>query len=313
MKESLRDNKHRSGFGLIQALLAVALVSGAIFVFATLLNVLRMNKTGSLYTAAYKIAQEQIESLRGIPVSALATRTDADFLNVIYNQGTAGAVNDGFAPSGPNALFLSSSTSTLNLTLLPYDGVADFTFEASIKTTSAPQKIGLLFRARDINNYYFFYIKSDRIALEKKVNGTASALYEAFQTFNAGVWYKLKVVAAGNALSIYLNDTKIQDLADSSFSSGSFALANFDTPGNFDNVSFVYSEENRQWNFDDLSVGKMPAEWQRFGISDLPNGRGLLTISEPYGSADIKKIDATVLWTEKGKSQSVTISTLKTQ
>jgi hypothetical protein len=315
MKVSLRDNNYRfsKGFGLIQALLAVALVSGAIFVFATLFNILRLNKTGSLYTAAYKIAQEQMETAQTLPLASLTNRTNADFFNVIYNRGAAGAASDASAPSAPNALRLSSSTSTLNLALLPFSGIADFTFEASVKATGAPQKTGLLFRAQDTNNYYFFYIKSDKIALEKKVGGSASALYETFQTFNADTWYKLKVIAAGNAISLYLNDIKIQDITDASFSLGSFALANLNTPSDFDNVLFIYGGETHQWNFDNLSAGEIPSDWRRFGLYDLPGGRGTLTISEPYGTTDIKKIDVSVFWIEKGQNKSITISTLRTQ
>ncbi|MFH1193796.1 MAG: LamG-like jellyroll fold domain-containing protein [bacterium] len=301
------------GFGLIQALLAVALVSGAIFVFATLFNILRLNKTGSLYTAAYKIAQEQIETIQTLPLSSLTNRTSADFLNVIYNKGAAGVISDATAPSAPNTLQLSSSTTTLNLALLPFGGIADFTFEASVKTTGAPQKTGLLFRAQDTNNYYFFYIKSDRIVLEKKASGSASTLYETFQTFNVNTWYKLKVIASGSTISLYLNDTKIQDVVDSSFTSGSYALADLDTPSNFDDVLFSYGGETSQWNFDNLSAGEIPSDWRRLGLADLPDGRGVITISEPYGTTDIKKIDVSVSWIEKGQTKSVTISTLKTQ
>lgn len=306
-------NSSPKGFGLIQTLLAVALVSGAIFVFATLANILRLNKAGSLYTAAYKIAQEQMETIQTLRLADLTPRTDSDFFNVIYNSGEAGATSDAAAPSAPNVLRLSSSTSTVDLALLPFSGISDFIFEASVKTPGAAQKTGLLFRAEDADNYYFFHIKSDRIALEKKTNGTETALYETFQTFNADVWYKLKVVAAGNTISLYLNDTKIQDISDASFSSGSFALANLDTPSDFDNVLFTYGGETCQWNFDNLAQGEIPSDWRRFGLGDLPSGRGTITISEPYGTTDIKKIDVSVFWIEKGQTKSVTISTLKTQ
>jgi len=301
------------GFGLIQALLAVALVSGAIFVFATLLSIIQMNKTGSLHTGAYKLAQEQMEILRNLPISDLTTRTNADFVNIIYNNGAAGTVNDISAPSSPETLELSSATSTLNLMLLPNDAISDFTFEASLKASSTPIKTGLMFRTKDINNYYFFYIKSDKIALEKKVGGITSTVYESFRTLSAGTWYKLKITAAGSAISLYLDDTKIQDITDASISSGSLALADVGTPTRFDNISLSYGTTVNYWNFEGLAQGGIPKEWRRFGINNLPDGIGKLTISEPYSSSDIKKIDITVSWVEKGTNKSIILSTLRTQ
>lgn len=301
------------GFGLIQALLAIALTSGAIFVFATLMKVIQLNKAGSLSTAAYKIAGEEMESVRALPLLELSARTNAPFINIIYNNGASYAAGHITAPSSPKTLALSSSTSTLNLALLPYDGIADFTFESYVMASTTPIKAGLLFRGKDINNYYFFYLSSDRAALLKKVNGTETILYEIFQSFAADTWYKLKVAAGGSAISIYLNDLKIQDVADTAFSFGSLALANLNTPANFDNVVLTFNSQTFAWNFDNLAIGAAPDEWQRFGLNHLPNGAGLLTISEPFGVTTIKKIDVNVSWVERGQNKSITLSTLKTQ
>ncbi|MFA5134054.1 MAG: LamG-like jellyroll fold domain-containing protein [Patescibacteria group bacterium] len=302
----------RKGFGLIQALLAVALVSGAIFVFATLFNIIKLNKSGSLYSLAYKIAQEELEAVRTLPIESLTPRTNSDFINVIYSQGGMAAANDNDAPSAPNVMNISAS-STLSLSVLPCECFSDFSFESYVKSSSTPQKIGLIFKAQDINNYYFFYLKSDRLTLEKKVNGVVSTLYQTFQAFNADQWYKIKISATGDSITLYLDDVNIGIAADNSLSSGSFALANMDTASNFDDVSLICGANSYFWNFDGTPEGEIPADWRRLGVNNLPAGRGTLSISEAYGSPNIKQIDINIYWTERGQDKTITVSTLKTQ
>ena len=115
---------------------------------------------------------------------------------------------------------------------------------------------------------------------------------------------------SGNEISLYLNDGLLGIITDSEFSFGYNALTNELGTNYFDDITFT-SAETRGWNFDENN--NIPVEWQRFGLYDLPNGNGFLTISEPYSDTTLKQIDVTVNWIEKQESRSATISTLKTE
>ncbi|MFC1612570.1 hypothetical protein ACFL29_01840, partial [Patescibacteria group bacterium] len=204
---------------------------------------------------------------------------------------------------------VSASGTDMGIAVLPTDYISDVIFEANIKAASLTDKSGLLFRARDLENYYFFYIASDRIALKKNLNNTASTLFESFQAFSPDTYYKLKVEAAGTNISLYLNDNLIQTVSDSGLALGYIALASANNSTYFDDVS----KNGTIWDFNSLTAGEVPAGWNRFGINDLPQGSGTLTISEPYNNSTLKQIDATVSWTERGELKTITVSSLRAE
>ena len=286
---------------MIEILISIAIIGGAIAVFATLFNVLKVNKTGNLYTAAYKLAQEELEAVRALPLSDLTVRANSDFINVLYNNGSAG--------EEVGALRLTAPTSSIGIVVLPSNKVADLTLEANVKSSSLTNENGLLFRVRDLENYYFFYFTESQIKLVKNVGGTETELYGVPQSFTAGTYYKLKIITSGTSISIYLNDNLLQTVSDDSHASGYSALASNNTVADFDDVTFL----SDFWDFNSLGAGEMPSGWQKLGISDLPDGSGKITISEPYGSSGIKQIDVTVSWIERGEAKTVTLSTLRTE
>ncbi len=303
----------RRGFTLIEIIVSIAMLCGAIAIFGVLLNILRVNKTGSFAAAAYKIAQEEIDVVKNYSVASLTTRASSTFIGVIDNNGSYGATTTA-AVSSPNTLANNAaSSSPLGVIALPYANLADFTFEASVKTSGVSGKAGLLFRAKDLDNYYFLYLQNNQLVLDKRAGGATSTLYSTAQTFLPDTWYKLKIAAAGNSLALYVDDNLRATISDASLASGVAALGNSGNTVYFDNASLTHDLITEGWNFDNLALGAIPADWARFGINDLPNGAGALTISEPYGVATMKKIDATVSWTERGVIKSITLSTLKTE
>ncbi len=298
---------------MIEIIVSIAMLGGAIAVFGVLLNVLRINKTGTFAAAAYKIAQEELDVIKGYPIASLTTRTGSTFIGIIDNNGSYGAAATA-AASSPNAMQNNAaSSSPLGIIALPYANLADFTFEASVKTSGVSGKAGLIFRAADLDNYYFLYLQNNQLVLDKRAGGATSTLYSTAQTFLPDTWYKLKVAAAGNNLALYIDDNLRTTITDASLAIGTATLGNFGNTAYFDNVSLTHDLITESWNFDDLPAGASPLSWARFGINDLPNGAGSLTISEPYGTAAMKKIDVTVSWTERGANKSITLSTLKTE
>jgi len=300
----------KRGISLIEMLITIAIIGGAVAVFGTLLSILRINKTTTIYSSAYKIAQAEIESLRDLPLASLINRTDGRFINILFNNGTKTILENQEYVSAPNALQLTSPTSTPGIILLPENNASDLTLEANIFAPSSMNEVGFLLRARDLENNYHFYIKNDRIILEKNIDGTPTILYENIQAFNADTWYKIKIVASSNQLSLYLNDLLLNTVVDNTFTFGYTSLINEDGTDYFDDI-LLTSENSKTWNFDNSST--VPDEWQVFSIYDLPQGNDFLTISEPYGDSTIKQIDVVVSWIEKGEPKSITISTLKTE
>ncbi len=75
------------GFTLIEIIVTIAMLGGAIAIFGILLNVLRINKSGSFSAAAYKIAQEEMDIIKNYPLSSLAARTSSTFIGVMDNNG----------------------------------------------------------------------------------------------------------------------------------------------------------------------------------------------------------------------------------
>lgn len=304
----------QKGMTLIEALLIIAMLGGAVAIFGAVLNVMRLNQAGGYAAAAYRLAEEEVDILRAKPLVSLSARTSSTPIGVLYNNGNYGAAADGAAVSAPQALVNNAaSSSPLGIIALPYANLTDFTFEASLKTTSTERAAGLLFRARDLDNYYFFYLQNNQIVLDKRAGGAASTLYSAGQTFSPATWYKLKIVAAGGNLSLYLNDNLLTTVSDNSISSGFGALANQGGIASFDNAALIHNLLAETWNFDDILPGALPHAWLRRGINDLPEGTVLLSISEPYGTPTIKKIDVAVSWKEKGQTRTITLSTLKTE
>lgn len=283
-------------------------------IFGAVLNVMRLNKTGGYAAAAYRLAEEEMDILRNRPLASLSTQTSSTLVGVLYNNGKYGAVSDGAAVSAPQVLQNNAETSSpLGIVALPYGNLADFTFEASLKTTSTERAAGLLFRAQDLDNYYFFYLENNQIVLDKRAAGITSTLYTAGQTFLPATWYKLKIIAAGSNLSLYLNDNLLTAISDNSISSGFSVLANQSGTVSYDNVTLIHDLLAETWNFDETAPSELPNDWLRFGVNDLPEGRGLLSISEPYGVSTIKKIDVSVSWKEKGQTKTITLSSLKTE
>jgi len=297
---------------LIEALLIIAMLGGAVAVFGALLNVMRLNEVGTYSAAAHRLAQEELNILRDRAVSSLSVRASSTFIGVLYNNGNYGAATDAAAVSAPQVLKNNAaSSSPLGIVALPYSNLADFTLEASLKTAGTANATGLLFRARDLDNYYFFYLKNNQIILDKRAGGVTSTLYSAGQTFLPDTWYKLKIVAAGGNLSLYLNDNLLNTASDTSMSSGYAALANQGNGASFDNVALTHGALTETWNFDDTPPNGVPDNWSRFGINDLPHGSAALTISEPYGTPTFKKIDVSINWVERGVNKSIFLSTLR--
>jgi hypothetical protein len=108
----------------------------------------------------------------------------------------------------------------------------DFVFEVDAQwygTSSSYNYYGIVFRVQDNDNYYVFYVSSGdgTYAIDKKVKGTVSELKgwtKSTYTKKGTAVNRLKVVCQGSQISVYVNDSLLTTISDSSLSRGYIGL-----------------------------------------------------------------------------------------
>lgn len=321
-KKNSISNNH--GITFIEILISVGIMLVLVLILATSLNTVRLSRNVGYQAQAYRIASEELEIVRNLNAAELGNRTNASFVNVFFNQGAWTVVATGTAFSAPNILSLATTspaaeTALSAVMILPGDGdYSDFDFESRIKIlTPAPASIksGLIFRAKDAQNYYRLILENTALRMEKVQNGIVTSLWNSVRTFTTNTWYQVKVVAAGTNFDIYLAGSKLTatPVADAAFSSGKigFCTAN-DTRVSIDNIAVTTGGVTTSWNFDAATVGEIPKDLARFGLYDLPSGAGYLTIANQIVGVDtLKKITIRITWTEAGGTKTVQLETIK--
>ncbi|MBU0597703.1 hypothetical protein KKF61_01750 [Patescibacteria group bacterium] len=308
------------GNSLIESIVAISVVSFLIMIFAASYTIITTNKYLKHKNLALNLAAEEIEALRGIPISGLSNRTNGDFIEVPYNIGTWQVSASASAPSLPNVYSLNLpaaiSTGITGIATVPGFDFDDYTFETQIKNlpdSPSNWRAGVLFRLHDINNYYKVYFNSTNLYVSKNVSGTETNLNSKLKSFSTNTWYELKIVALDNSFEIYIDDLLELSASDvdENFASGKIALLGINSiHAEYDDAS-ITSGSAQTWNFDSDAVGTTPSQWKRFGLNDLPAGIGKLTIQDYEDTySDIKDITARIEWTERNITKAVELKTL---
>lgn len=138
-------------------------------------------------------------------------------------------VPDDTAPSKPNVL-KQSGVATFPICLKDDANIKDGFVEVKFKAISGKedQAGGLVWRAKDANNYYVFRANAleDNVVLYKTVNGKRSPLdivgrkggYGTSEKVASGQWHTLRVEFAGNHFKAFFNGKHVSDVEDSTFS-----------------------------------------------------------------------------------------------
>lgn len=119
----------------------------------------------------------------------------------------------------------------------------DYSVEGKVKPSNSiigSSASGLLFRYRDVNNYYHLRLSSSgRLELFKKENGVTTFLKQLDEKINKDTWYKLKVEAAGSTIKCYLNDIEKINITDSGsvLTSGAIGLRTYKDTCSFDDIT----------------------------------------------------------------------------
>lgn len=100
----------------------------------------------------------------------------------------------------------------------------------------------LFFRYKDPDNLYAAGLRNDNaIHLKKKYNGVYYTLAQVpFNSNQLSRWYKMKVVASGSRLQVYVDGLKYIDVTDGSIPQGRVGIRTDDINAYFDNFT-VYS------------------------------------------------------------------------
>jgi hypothetical protein len=267
------------------------------------------------------LADEELQIVKNLSASP-ENRANADFVNVFYNQGNWTVSADATAPSLPQVLTLTTtspaaSTGLSAAMILPGNGdFTDFTLESQIKILApAPTstKSGMILRATDAQNYYRLSLESSAIKMEKIQNDVVSTIWTLAQTFSTNTWYKVKVVVTASNFDIYLADSKLATITDSTFTSGKigFFTANY-TKISLDSVNLTAGGTTTTWNFDTATIGEMPPDLARFGLYDLPESAGYLTIANQIADVStLKHLTVRITWVQEGSTRMVQLETIK--
>nr|WP_239587607.1 GH32 C-terminal domain-containing protein [Bacillus pakistanensis] len=134
-----------------------------------------------------------------------------------------------------------NGSSNGNAFIMSKKSVEQFIYEADIKVEGTGGEVGgaLVFRAdADAKNGYIASVDAlnDSIKLMKMENGNNSVITEKSIEIKTDQTYHLKVSASGENIKVYLDDTLIHDVNDSTFSSGFLGLKIRNSSTLFQNV-----------------------------------------------------------------------------
>ena len=137
-------------------------------------------------------------------------------------------VSDDTAPSKPNVL-KQSGVATFPVCLKDDTNLKDGFVEVKFKPVSGKedQAGGLIWRAKDSNNYYVFRANAneDNVVLYKTVNGKRSPLdivgrkggYGIKEKVASGQWHTLRIEFAGSSFKAFFDAKHVFDVEDSTF------------------------------------------------------------------------------------------------
>lgn len=299
------------GFGLIESLVSIGIISLLIIVVGGYIVTQRLLRHSQFQTLARQLLVEEIEILRSSSFSDLGNRSDTLFIEVGYNIGTWAIQAPANPQSDPNVYTVFDSDSSQQI--VPVGKVGDAVLETYFRVRSespAGWKIGMYFRYHDDQNYYLVTASATQLRLIKVVEGVETQLWTKAKTINKDVWYSFTINSTGGSFTVLLdgvNETGTP-IEDYEFSQGYFALAGFNgLTADFDDV-FVSNITTNFWSFPLATeqVGKIAEGWQRTSPESLPGGATSITITdlEP-GYTDIKKVDISVSWLEGGNTKSL--------
>lgn len=311
MKTS-RAQAGSKGMTLIEVVIGLMLVVAMVIVFGTSLTAAVFAETANQRHMAETLANQELATLQAVGASRIPVQTNGPLLGLIFSQGQWATVADATAPSASNVyagVSIASATTITAVYPLPQNAYADGLYSLKVKVPSpapADWRVGLVFRATDLQNGYQLYLTSTNLKLDRVVDGVATNLYSDARSISVDTWQTLAVTATASNLAISLNGTTAGTVVDTAFSVGQAALAVWGGgAGHFDDIM----AGSTTWNFDTATTETVPDDWLRFGLANLPSGTAKLTTSILYGDSAFKKTDVTISWRDRQGAKELAEST----
>ena len=122
--------------------------------------------------------------------------------------------------------------------------VADFVLEAEVRVKSTSGDAGVVFRVNDpgtgTDNYKGYYVGVDSnssLVFGKADAGRWQELDRVDLAFTLSRWYRLKVVASGSSIRVYVDEVLKIDATDGSYDRGAIGLRTWRAEADWDNVT----------------------------------------------------------------------------
>ena len=122
--------------------------------------------------------------------------------------------------------------------------VADFVLEAEVRVKSTSGDAGVVFRVNDpgtgTDNYKGYYVGVDSnssLVFGKADAGRWQELDRVGLAFTLSRWYRLKVVASGASIRVYVDEVLKFDATDASYDRGAIGLRTWRAEADWDNVT----------------------------------------------------------------------------
>ena len=196
---------------------------------------------------------------------------------IIYQSSNIYGGSTGIEPEKPGTIALSGNPDW-----------TDYTFQVSLSSMD-DDSIGVLFRYRDVKNYYRFSMDKQRrfARLVKNVDGRMSVLAEREFTYNKDEWYRLHITLIEDKIELKLNGDLLFTIRDSARNQGKIGL---------------YCWGNASSSFKDISVSPTtpihdtpPEEAGEIVVPTepppSPPGTGNTAPPPSYASSDLKRLN----------------------
>lgn len=313
--------EERFGLTLIETLVSIAVA----IVLVLSLNALFISKIledrGKRMTLAAALAQEEMEKLINRDVANLTNTTSAEFIDVLYHEGTHAVASSALAYSSPNLVTVTSDAalnSRITGSLVtPKNLYNDVTVDARLMLNAgspAGAGKGIVFRAQDKKNGYLVTVTDTDVRLVKLINGVETTLYSSAFFVVYDSWDRFELTVSGTTIDVRLNGISLATVNDSTYADGylAFVATNGGTIS-IDSTVITDGMGSTTYTFDTLPIGALGGEWQRQSVGDLPQGRGEVDIADYLGDTSIKDVSVRVLWNEQGAPKTYELNTLVTE
>ncbi|MBL4934494.1 hypothetical protein JK636_01830 [Clostridium sp. YIM B02515] len=151
--------------------------------------------------------------------------------------------NSGGTEPVAESVYIGTNNAGEGLTWTGDKSWTDYSVEGRVKASNSvigSSASGLLFRYKDVNNYYHLRLNSGgKLELFKKENGITTFLKQLDEKINKDTWYRLKAEIEGNTIKCYLNDIEKINITDSGsgLTSGAIGLRTYKDACSFDDVA----------------------------------------------------------------------------